>query len=347
MITMMDVLRILERGENYLIKINDYNKVSNEVKDTFNVFQPAEEIIPTKFKMNGHDSRMNISIQQKVGGYVKLNPRQAERVGLPNTIKTNPMVKSKVVIRDGEINSGNFDLVIDFNTYMTLTQLKVPFTKIENTFKVNGIAINLDLNGLTVIDNKLHQASLDDILENCKKINTLKVKQKVLNALLNEYKDENINGFNNEQMQLLFDHGLNSSLQYIGVNNEVQKSKEEYKGQTVSFKVSGSSSSTFKVLMERVKDGKKLNELDTIQYKYYEDLQNRIIALGLTDVEKKFVLNESLVEIKNEIRKLKLNNTIFKMLISKTTSSEIAIDASIPYKYKELTIEIKEEIFQK
>lgn len=346
MITVIDVLKVLERGENYLIKINNYNKISNEVKDVFNVYE-NNETIPTRFKMNGHDSRMNISIYEKSTGYVKLNPRQAERVGLPYTIKTNPIVKSKVIIRDGELNCSNFDLIVDFNTYMTLKEFHIDFKKIDNNTNISGIAINLELNGLDIVDNKLYQPSLDDILNNCKKLNILKVKQKVLNALLSEYGEFKNDEFTSEQLQILEDHGLNSSLQYVGVKNEIQQTNNEYTGKIVTFKTSGSSSSTFKVLMERVRDGKKLNELDTIQYEYYQELQNKMIVLGLIDVEKKFLLNENLNSIKNEIKKIKLNNTIYKMLIAKTTSSEIAVDAATPYKHNELTIEIKDQIFTK
>lgn len=348
MITIIDVLRILEKGDNYLVKVNDYNKISIETVDEFNLFEKSENV-PTKFKVIGHDSRTNIMVYQKVEGYVKLNPKQADRVGLPHKIKVNPTIKNRVIIRDGKVNSGNMDLIVDINTCLKLTQLNIDFKRIENKTNISGIAINLDITNLPIADDKLHDLGFDNILNTCKEINILKVKQKVLNALLGELKitSNGISGFTKEQTELLYDHGLNSSLQYVGVNNKQKPVKEQYTGKTISFKVSGSSSSSFKTLMERVKEGKKLNGLDTIQYNYYEELENKFKLLGLTDVEKIFVLNEHLDTIKNQIKELRLQNTISRILLSETVISEMAFDTSVPYKHKELTIEVKEEVFEK
>ena len=349
MITIIDVLRILQKGDNYLIKVNDYNKISVETEDTFNLFERSQNHVPTKFKVIGHDTRTNIMVYQRVDGYVKLNPKQADRVNLPHKIKVNPTIKNRVIIRDGQVNCGNMDLIVDINTCLRLSELNVQFKKIDNTTNIPGIAINLDISNLPIADDKLYNLGFDNILDTCKEINVLKVKQKVINALLNDLKStpDVIPGFTKEQTELLYDHGLNSSLQYVGVNNQHKEIKEQYKGKIITFKVSGSSSSSFKVLMDRIKNGKKLNVLDTIQYNYYEELQNKFIVLGLSEVEKKFVLTEHLDSIKNKIKELRLQNTISRILISESAISEMAFDSSTPYKHKELTIEIKEEVFEK
>ncbi len=349
MITVMDVLNILTAGDNYLIKVNDYNKISGEVEDTFNLFERSSKSIPTKFRISGHESRANISINQNIYGKVKLNPKQASRVGLPNAVITSPMIRQKTIIRDGQLNCGNFDLLVDLNTCLKLSQLNIKFETIEYQTEMPGVAINLDLTNLPIVDNKLYSISFDDILTNIKEINTLKVKQKVLNALLTTVKStvDVIPGFNKEQTELLYDHGLNSSLQYVGVNNQPKETTESYTGNVISFKVSNSSSSSFKVLMERVKNGKKLNALDTVQYEYFLEIDSKLSIGNLSDVEKEFILSQLLKEIKGKINSLKLKNTIAKVLMTNSPVSEMAFDTTVPFKHKELTIEMKEETFNK
>ena len=349
MITIIDVLNILTSGDNYLIKVNDYNKISGETEDTFNLFERSSKLIPTKFKISGHESRANISINQNIYGKVKLNPKQASRVGLPNTVITSPMIRQKTIIRDGQLNCGNFDLLVDLNTCLKLSQLNIKFEMIEYQTEIPGVAINLDLTGLPIVDNKLYSVSFDDILTNIKEINVLKVKQKVLNALSNMVKNtvDVIPGFNKEQTELLYDHGLNSSLQYVGVNNKAKETTQSYTGNVISFKVSNSSSSSFKVLMERVQNNKKLNVLDTVQYKYYLEVNSKLSTGNFSDAEKEFILSQLSKEIKRKINSLKLQNTISKVLILNSPVSEMAFDTATAFKHKDLTIEMKEEIFTK
>lgn len=348
MITVIDVLNILTGGENYLIKINDYNKISNDVEDEFNLFERNEIPVPTPFKVSGSDSRINISIQNKIYGTVKLNPRQAERVGLPTKIQTGPVYKTKTIIRDGKLNCSNMDLIVDLATCLKLTQYEIPFTRIQYKTTYPGVCINIDLSGYELIDSKSADMSLDNVLDNTDNINKLKAKQKVLNSLIKEFKPviEEIPGFSKEQTELLFDHGLNEKLQYIGVSNKVKSSNETYTGDVVNFKVKGSSMSPFNKVLERVASGKKLNELDSIQYNYYNTLQERLSCLTV-EQDKLFALNGELSLIKKQLSSLKMKNVLIKMLMVNSPVSEMAFDTTQPVQYKGLTIEFSQETFTK
>lgn len=348
MLTVVDILRILGEGENYLIKVNDYNKITNEVEDEFNLFERKEMPIPTPFKVSGSDTRVNISIQNKIYGQVKLNPRQAARVGLPSTIQTGPVYKTKTIIRDGKLNCSNMDLIVDLSTCLKLTKYQVPFTKIEYHTTYPGVCINIDLNGYELIDNKVADMSLDNILDNVNNINKLKAKQKVLNALMKDLKEpiEEIPGFSKEQTDLLFDHGLNDKLQYTGVANKTKETKETYSGDVVNFKLKGSSMSAFNKVLEKVETGKSLNQMDTIQYNYFIELKDKTNNF-ISDEDKLFVLKTEVNGIKGQLSHLKMKNVLIKMLMLNSPISEMAFDTTQPISYKGLTIELTQQDFTK
>ena len=99
--------------------------------------------------------------------------------------------------------------------------------------------------------------------------------------------------------------------------------------------------------MERVQNNKKLNVLDTVQYKYYLEVNSKLSTGNFSDAEKEFILSQLSKEIKRKINSLKLQNTISKVLILNSPVSEMAFDTATAFKHKDLTIEMKEEIFTK
>lgn len=349
MLTVMDILKVLSGGENYLIKVNNYNKITNDVVDEFNLFERKEIPVPTPFKMMGSESRINVTIQNKIYGEVKLNPRQAARVGLPSVIQTSPIYKNKTIIRDGKLNCSNIDLIVDLETCLKLTRHNIPFTKIDYKTTQPGICINIDLTGFELIDSKSSNASLEDILNNVKTMNILKAKQKVLNSLIKDLKtnEEAIPGFTKEQTELLLDHGLDCNLQYVGVANKTKETVETYTGDVVSFKVKGSTMSTFSKVLDRVKDGKKLNELDSVQFDYYNELQEKLSIFKSNEQDMLFTLNSELSLIKGQLSRLKMRNVLIKMLMVNSAVSEMAFDTTQPIQYKGLIIEMSQQNFTK
>ena len=88
---------------------------------------------------------------------------------------------------------------------LTLTRYNVPFTRIDYKTTYPGVCINIDLSKFQLIDQKVGNISLDEIHDNVKSINVLKAKQRVLNALIKDYKvtTGTISGFTKEQTETL------------------------------------------------------------------------------------------------------------------------------------------------
>lgn len=339
---LLNVLKVLNQNENYFVKVvEEYNNIGREVKDNFNLFERNEIATPTPFRLIGHDSRLNISVENKIYGKVKLNPIQAKKVGLDKIIDGPMTYNTKTIIRDGKLNVNKIQCIVCYRTYFQLKKMNVNMTELENTTSYPGKLINIDLSGLTITP-KI-DFSLDDIYGNVNMINELKAKQKVLNALkaknIDEGQMESI--FTPDQIELLKEHGLNENLVYVGVDNEIKEAKETYEADIINFKIKKSACSSFKGMLQRIKDNKSLNALDTIQYNYYVDIQNK--SLNLDDEEKNdFILNK-LSKIKSQLRSLRLENTLMKIELYKSQVLNAAINAS----HKDLVIEIKKQQFEK
>lgn len=342
MLNVVNLLKLLSKGENYFIKVDNYNRIGVSSVDEFNLFENKEKPLPTPFKLIGNDTRINISVENKVYGTVKINPIQAKRVGLPNTI-SSVTYKNKTIIKDNVLNINNMDVIVDMPTYLQLVKHGVEFTTLTEQYDYPGMAINIKLEGLPMVHSM--ETTLEEILNNVEKITELKMKRKVLKGLLKQYKvEEDIPGFTAEQTQLLKDHGLNEKLQYAGVSNVEKPATETYTAEIINFKLKNSSSSSFEKMLERVEENKTLNKCDTIQYEYYLELTKTLSKVG--SEMSKMILSNYLSEVSAQINKITINNVIIKMQYLAMTS-EIAMDSLTDVKYKDLKIEFKTETFKK
>ncbi len=347
---LLNVLKVLNEGENYLIKIDNYNKIGCEVKDNFNLFERKEVPVPTPFELIGNENRINLSVSNKVYGQVKLNPIQAKKVGLPTVINGPKTYNTKTIIKDGALNVNNMDLIVDMKTYITLKNGNVEFTQSENKTSYPGFVINLDLTKLSLATTKTN-FTMDEIVKNMETIFELKAKQRVLNALIaklpKEASDE-FAGFTEEQCELLKEHGLDKDLNYIGVDTEVVK-KETYTSQILEFKLKGSSMSSFSVVLKRVADNKSLNKLDVVQYDFYNKVNVDMTAIGITtDEMKRDYLKGELKKIKSQLFNLRLRNVMIKLELDNSPIKEIALeDDNSTFTYNNLKIQFVNKDFEK
>lgn len=346
---LLDVLKVLNEGENYLIKIDNYNNIGCEIRDNFNLFQRNEIPVPTPFELVGNDNRINLSVNNKVYGQVKINPIQAKKVGLPSIINGPMIYNRKTIIKDGELNIKTMDLIVDIKTYMTLKNNNIKFEEFANTTSYPGNIIKLDLTTLSIKNVKTN-FTMDEIIKNVENINSLKAKQKVLNTLLANLPKDNIQqfaGFTPEQTELLKEHGLDSNLTYIGVDNEIIE-KEQYISEVLEFKLKGSSMSAFSEVLNRVNNNKPLNKLDTIQYEYYNELNYLMEQIQIiNDEDKKQYLQDQLKNIKGQLFNLRLRNVMIKLELFNSPIREMALENDSAYVYNGLKIQFINKTFVK
>ena len=147
--------------------------------------------------------------------------------------------------------------------------------------------------------------------------------------------------FTPEQIEFLKEHGLNENLVYTGVDVTLEKVKDTYEADIIDFKLKKSACSSFKIMMKRVNDGLKLNELDTIQYDYYKELNFKMA--NLDETEKNEILNSKLKSIKAQLASIRLNNVFIKLDLFNSQMLDVAANSN----FKNLVIDVHTKTFNK
>ena len=123
----------IDKQEEVHAFVDNYNKIGAEMVDDFNLFVRNEIPTPTPFQLIGNDTRMNISVQQKTYGQVKINPIQAKKVGLDKVINGPMTYNTKTLIVDGILNVKKIQCIVCLKTYMQLKKLNVTMEDLDNT----------------------------------------------------------------------------------------------------------------------------------------------------------------------------------------------------------------------
>ena len=317
--SVIDVLTILNNGNNFIYDIKNYNNIGDKVIDNFNLFNKYENQEPTPFKLIPHASRMNLTVQIINYGSVKINPKQAKREGINSEFNHIPTYNNKTIIRDGVLNVDMITVLIDNLTYMKLKHYNINMDQIGE--KNNGYIVNINLNKLPLINKTT--PNLDNILNDNKLLLKLSSQMQVL-RYLKENKNELDNIFNDSQKQLIKDHGLNDKMIYVGVDLQSETS-EKYEAKIINFKIKNSSSNSISKILKKISEGKKLNNLEIFKYDYYERTKN---------YNQHFIKDE-MHNIGKRINEIKLINVINKINL---------INIDKPIEHNELIIDSKIEI---
>ena len=295
----MDLLKILIEGVNYYIPkaSSEYNNITRKTTDTFNLFKaddkPLASLIGDNITMN--KAELNISFRYMVNGIVNINPKQASAVGLESEINSR-IFRNQTIIRDGHLNMDTIEILADKNTYnrigKKLADNGIPFTDVVveteamyiegETLTFDEIRMVLNLTKLPVINREYaDDSTVENILRLVAEQNKYKAEQKVVNYYINQMgkaKPSLFAGyhglgatnegegtkttFNDAQLELLKEHGLDNQLRYSGVNRVIAEKVEtdSYETRSIEFGLKGwSSLPSVADVQAKAESGKKLN----------------------------------------------------------------------------------------
>lgn len=360
----MDLLKILQVGDNYYQPVNDYNRIGLKTTDEYNMFEANKgyKALASFEDLVFNQKHLNLSIRYIVDGFVKLNPKEAKSVGLDSKIASR-IYRNQTIIKDGNLNVPRFNAYLDQETYLKLSVMEEMKDAMKFISKevINGKdfdVVEIDLTYLPVI-NRMYAKNSDNInhvLNTVYQINELKAKQKVVNYYIkdmvkssDEIKAQGaFEEFTPEQIRVLEAHGLNNKLDYQGIDNKkAEKSEEDYYiSRLLEFTLKGwSSLPKVEDVEAKMNSGKALKDTETVMAALIDELKSN----GLTTAtkENKQQLDNIKKNIKDALTVLTIDLNIIRLAKVLTNSwwAGLEVDSKGNYTYEDCgkTLIIKSE----
>jgi hypothetical protein len=241
------------------------------------------------------------------------------------------------------LNIPEITVLIDSPTYIVLKSIndKVDgefILSVESTPEGDMFRVILNLASLPVT-NRLYMSqveSIDAVLRDTLRVAELKVQQKTLNYFLQKVSKDVLtesgfddrSGYTIEQLDLLSEHGLTSTLIYKGVDNQKQDTNDSYWVRTMDLQMKGMSSipKVGEEVIPKIKGSDKLNANGVIMKDYILTLQQKINMGLASDSEPVSLLEDTirfdgsrdffegeLERVKDELFELRMNLAIMKI----------------------------------
>jgi hypothetical protein len=368
----VDILNLLrDLGANY-IYTDDYKRIGQKKTDKYNLFERnKEEMTVTPFtELVYNKDKLNISIRSKIKGHVKINPKQADRVGLPNKMDSY-IWRNQTIVKDGIINIPVIKVMASKEAYETLNItlskwsqcnciIRDKRSNILNQFgDVESVLFSIDLSKLPTVNaasiaDARSEEYLKTVLSKTYRMVELEAAQKMYNYLIKsieEVQPEIEKGtwnkaFTDEQIEILKDHGVDSNLCYVGVDTETIKSDngDFYEARELEFQIKDHASlPSGKDVIEKAATG-KLNKPGKIMEQFHQSF----ITESATMVEETLKYNnlkERVDSVKKELSDIRSEMCVMK--IAKVLTGEwfdgLSVDNKGNYLYEcgDLTLVIK------
>jgi hypothetical protein len=349
----MDVLKTLVSGENYYVYSNNYNRIGRKTEDTFNLFKWDDKEHTTKLnELVFNENELNISIRSRITGTVQINPIQAKAVDLPAEIKSY-VYRNQTLIKDGNLNMEQITAVVDKDTMDKIIWFGSQVDGlIESTEHRPGdkCKVTLNLNVLPIINRTYlgDNGNIKNIMTKTIKITELEARQKVVNSYIKELKaanpdlekDKEFASYNDDQIEVLRQHGLDKSLMYAGVNNVTAEKNEDdyYMTRQLGFTLKGYASlPSLKDVEAKIKDNKKLNGPGQIMAAYIADLKARVALVVQTDEAFKLFYENELQAIKRQLlnERIEINSMKIAKILTGDWFDNLVADDKGNYNYVE------------
>lgn len=228
-----ELLQDLISLEAKYLPVKDYNRVSRKRVDEFNLFEADENISCVDLsKLILSQDRLNISIRFEVPGKVKLNPKRAKSVGLPNEVPA-VIYRTHTIIRDGNVN------VPEIKVILIKSDLEYLHGKLGNFDVISEIAkrddgsyiVSLDLTKLPVINESyLEKATAQNFLDLELQMLDIEAQNKIINSKVSEeekFVGSGKTSYTAEQVAVLVEHGMKTPGVYTSIN-PTQQEIEDY-----------------------------------------------------------------------------------------------------------------------
>lgn len=328
----------------------EYKRIGVKVEDTYNMFTSDDIEIRSSFgDMVFNKEKLNLSLRVVIPGHVKINPKQAKKVGLETEFKCKKY-RNFTLVKNGNLNIKKLVcLVPDDNKDQIIEMVKIdPIENVQIEDK-SYVKIIIDLSTLPVINQMYAEKASDinNVFDNVLDTLTYECKQKVVNYYLSLRSDvphlQKTGAFKEltiDQIELLKEYGVDKNGNYGGIGGEEQKTGDSYTTRELDFYIAGFSSlPALKDIEQRIGNGKNLTTSMEMLYYEWEMFKSNAIVMGIdlnsnTKVVKEW-LDKELKTIKTVLNELRSKLAIWKMAIVLTGNwFSLKIDDKNNYYYE-------------
>ncbi len=339
----MDVLNMLAKEDAFYLpfhkEADKYSRIGKKTVDTYNLFEASKEPVVSPFsEFVFNKERVNLSIRFNIPGKVKLNPREAEGVGLPSEVEAHQW-RNNTFIKDGTLNIKRCIALIPVKLYQEIQSKrkiceelpndKELSEKYEKEYGTKFILVRINFSRIPIINATYNEdISPEKIFRICSKLLNLECYQKYLNHYWKNFEEKatatqmKIGFFENmssDQIKVLENHGIDKNGTYVGVNRETPKNSESdfYETREFQFVFKGVSSlPSVKEVTEKVAAKKttfsveKMNEAHLTLLKKARDAG---IDLGSAIVQTRDFLRQEILDTKYQIFSIRSELCAIKM----------------------------------
>lgn len=278
----MDLLKDLVHAEAMYVPVKNYERVRRKRTDNFDLFVKDEEY--DLAEMTGivvGQERLNISIRFRVPGHIKLNPKRAKSVGLPNTVPAC-IFRNHAIIKDGHPNIEVLEVVLKKNKFDEDFVRTGKFSEIPCKVSIEDdcARLKITLGAMPVINVRYKKnATADYIHEMESTMLEIEAQNKIVNSIVTEEQKFSSKGdtdYTPEQIAVLVEHGMRTPGVYSAISTTQEEPEDyiiirEFKTQMKGF----SSLPPISKAADKAKAGKKLTPSEAIVQKYNEALSDK------------------------------------------------------------------------
>lgn len=278
--------------------VEKYKRIGKKVEDKESIFTPSEnEVRMPISEFIWASDKSNLSILFSIPGTVKLNAKMVKDANKGATKKLGTTFPAKIynthaIIKDGTLNRGQIEFLMDDDTHLKLAAMGVAMTVIPDTSGTNLVRVVVDLSKLPVINQTYIDNSKDmNFIFDIVKANIeLQCKQNVLNREIKKVyqadtslqKTGIFEELTEDQISVLKDHGITDQGVYSGLDNQVNTDNpDSYEIKVLNFGIEGQKSvPTAKQFEDAYKawqanQTQPSNPLRWVMVQYMDDLQSR------------------------------------------------------------------------
>lgn len=309
------VIELLKNLKGGLYVYNTrYRRVGEKVEDKFNLFRAYDQEIVTEINnIVTSSDKMNVSITSRIDGIVNINPIQAEKLELDTEFESN-IFRTHSIVLDSKLNVETLVVLVGDDILQTLLELKLDMQVLDTEEYYDGYVYNrveIDLYNMPIVNDD--EIDIDSLVDKVEQRDNLKCLNKVIKYhkdLLDSelpYEDRYVRGgYNHEQIELLKEHGIDASGNYVGISPEKVETGKYYTVDSLKLQLKGQSTiPSVNAVLKKVSNNKNLNKIErTIKdlvdlYNGYtlEDLENENYAFKLKLNEIELDLMESRIKM--------------------------------------------------